>query len=221
MERVLHYCYNLPSEAPRQLESDPSAEEWPLSGQIDFKELDLAYEQRPDYNVLKKLSFSIKGGEKVGLIGRTGSGKTTVLSALFRLVEAKSGSIEIDGINIATLGLDRLRKSLGIIPQNPTLFEGTVRSNLFGESSTDLEMWTALEHAGLKDFVQAEEGQLDMKIDVEGGNLSQGQKQLLCMARAILAKPKILIMVFVGSRLTIRMKPLLLWIWLRILGSKN
>jgi len=156
--------------------------------------LDLAYEQRPDFNVLKQLSFTIKAGEKVGLIGRTGSGKTTLLSALFRLVEAKNGCIEIDGINIATLGLDRLRKSLGIIPQTPTLFEGTVRSNLLNDSS-DLELWASLERAGLKEFVQSQEGQLDMKIEVEGGNLSQGQKQLLCMARAILAKSKILIMV--------------------------
>ena len=100
---MFHYCYNLPSEAPRQLPSDPSASEWPRSGVIEFKELDLAYEQRPDYNVLKKLSFFIKAGEKVGLIGRTGSGKTTLLSALFRLVEAKSGSIEIDGIDIALI----------------------------------------------------------------------------------------------------------------------
>ena len=191
---MFHYCYNLPNEAPRQLPTDPSADEWPRSGVIEFKELDLAYEQRPDYNVLKKLSFTIKAGEKVGLIGRTGSGKTTLLSALFRLVEAKSGSIEIDGIDIASLGLDRLRKSLAIIPQTPTLFEGTVRSNLFCEA-TDLELWDALEHAGLKEFVQAQEGQLDMKIEVEGSNLSQGQKQLLCMARAILLKPKILIMV--------------------------
>ena len=181
-------------EAPRQLPTDPAAPEWPRQGAIEFKELDLAYEQRPDYNVLKQLSFSIQGGEKVGLIGRTGSGKTTILSALFRLVEAKNGCIEIDGINIATLGLERLRKSLAIIPQSPTLFEGTVRSNLLNESSSDEDLWNALEHAGLKAFVQSQEGQLDMKIEVEGGNLSQGQKQLLCMARAILAKPKILIM---------------------------
>ena len=169
----------------------------------------MAYDSRPEVNVIKGFNASIKAGEKIGVVGRTGAGKSTLISALFRMIEAKSGSVLIDGLDISQLGLNTLRKRLSMIPQEPVLFEGTVRSNLddgsrdvggeekkggrAGEYS-DIELWTALEQAGLKEYILTLEGQLDAKVASEGSNFSHGQRQLMCLARAIISKPKILVM---------------------------
>nr|KAJ3401853.1 Multidrug resistance-associated protein 4 [Polyrhizophydium stewartii] len=141
------------------------------------------------------LSLDIQPGEKVGVVGRTGSGKLTLMTALFRIMEASKGSIAIDGIDIASLGLKTLRSRLQIIPQEPVLFKGTVRSNLdFATKYTDDELWAALGLVGLKDFVGTLDGKLDAAIEENGANLSMGQRQLMCLCKAILAKPKVLIM---------------------------
>ncbi|KAL2912276.1 hypothetical protein HK105_208267 [Polyrhizophydium stewartii] len=134
-------------------------------------------------------------GEKVGVVGRTGSGKSTLMTALFRIMEASKGSIAIDGIDIASLGLKTLRSRLQIIPQEPVLFRGTVRSNLdFATKYSDDDLWAALDLVGLKDFVGSLDGKLDAAIEENGANLSMGQRQLMCLCKAILAKPKVLIM---------------------------
>ncbi|KAJ3366325.1 Multidrug resistance-associated protein 1, partial [Kappamyces sp. JEL0680] len=193
VERMDRYRCDLPSEAPSLLDSDPLLSEWPASGALDIKDLVVSYEQKPDIAILKGISLAINAGEKIGICGRSGCGKSTLVSALFRLVERKSGSIAIDGQDVAELGLSTLRSRLQIIPQDPILFEGSVRSNL-GTAFSDQELWTSLEQVGLKEYVASLGAQLDAPMAVNGTNFSFGQRQLLCMARAILARPKILVM---------------------------
>ena len=155
----------------------------------------MAYPNRPDHDVIKHLTVDINAGEKVGVVGRTGAGKSTLVSALFRLTEAKSGRVLIDGLDIKTLGLTPLRRGLQMIPQDPMLWSGSIRSNLDQlDEHTDHDLWNALDRAGLKPFVAQLEGQLEYQVEQQGKNLSLGQRQLLCLARAILAEPKVLIM---------------------------
>ncbi|KAL2920234.1 hypothetical protein HK105_200302 [Polyrhizophydium stewartii] len=164
-------------------------------GAVTIRDLEIRYPSRPDHAVIQDLSLDIQPGEKVGVVGRTGSGKLTLMTALFRIMEASKGSIAIDGIDIASLGLKTLRSRLQIIPQEPVLFKGTVRSNLdFATKYTDDELWAALGLVGLKDFVGTLDGKLDAAIEENGANLSMGQRQLMCLCKAILAKPKVLIM---------------------------
>ena len=147
-ERVHHYGTQLEQEAPAHVPPgvDPA---WPAAGAIDFKDVAMRY--RPGLPlVLEGFDLAVRGGERIGIVGRTGAGKSSVLSALFRLVELSGGRIRIDGVDIATIGLQDLRDRLAIIPQDPTLFKGTVRSNLDPfEKHTDLELWGALRQAGL------------------------------------------------------------------------
>ncbi|MNT09540.1 putative multidrug resistance ABC transporter ATP-binding/permease protein YheH [compost metagenome] len=131
----------------------------------------------------------------MGIIGRTGSGKSTFLQTLFRFIELEGGSITVDGVDIASVPLERLRRSLAIIPQDPTLFLGTIRSNLdrYNEYS-DEEIKKALRHASLLETVNQMPNGLNAAITEGGQNLSQGQRQLLCMARALLTEAKIIVM---------------------------
>ena len=193
VERLQYYKNKLPTEKARELLSDPSAQQWPVKGAIEIQNLTLAYEQQPDVNVLHQLTISIKPGEKIGICGRTGSGKSTLVSALFRLIEASSGTVIIDDINVAHLGLNVLRGGLQIIPQVPVLFQGSIRSNL-GFQHTDEELWDALEHSGMKMYISQLDLKLDSEVQINGNNFSFGQRQLLLLTRALLAKPKILIM---------------------------
>ncbi|ORY23880.1 canalicular multispecific organic anion transporter 1-like protein [Rhizoclosmatium globosum] len=140
---------------------------------------------------IKFKNLSIK---YLGVVGRTGAGKSTIISAIFRLVEFHEGTIEVDGVDISSLDLTELRSHLAIIPQAPTLFDGTIRSNLdpFG-NHTDEELWTVLDRCSLKDFVSALGTKLDAPVAEGGSNLSLGQRQLLCLGRAMLVKSKILL----------------------------
>ncbi|KAL2918912.1 hypothetical protein HK105_201746 [Polyrhizophydium stewartii] len=195
VERLNHYAKELPAEAARELPTDPKDGEWPIAGAVTIRDLEIRYPSRPDHAVIQDLSLDIQPGEKVGVVGRTGSGKSTLMTALFRIMEASKGSIAIDGIDIASLGLKTLRSRLQIIPQDPVLFKGTVRSNLdFAGKYTDDELWAALDLVGLKDFVGSLDGKLDAAVEENGANLSMGQRQLMCLCKAILAKPKVLIM---------------------------
>ncbi|KAI8850822.1 P-loop containing nucleoside triphosphate hydrolase protein [Chytridium lagenaria] len=194
VERLNYYGTEVPNEAPMDLpagKATPAA--WPENGAIVLKNVDVRY--RPELPlVLKGLNASIKAGEKIGIVGRTGAGKSSVISALYRIVELSSGSIIIDDVDISRIGLRELRTKLSIIPQMPILFQGTIRSNLdHSGMKTDSDLWEALEGASLKDFVSSLDNKLDAKVQENGENLSVGQRQLLCLARAMLVRPKILL----------------------------
>nr|XP_006210591.1 canalicular multispecific organic anion transporter 1 isoform X1 [Vicugna pacos] len=192
VERINEYI-KVENEAPWVTDKRPP-EGWPSKGEIQFSNYQVRY--RPELDlVLRGITCEIKSAEKIGVVGRTGAGKSSLTNSLFRILEAAGGQITIDGVDIASIGLHDLREKLTIIPQDPILFSGSLRMNLdpFNNYS-DEEIWKALELAHLKSFVAGLQLGLSHEVTEGGDNLSIGQRQLLCLARALLRKSKILIM---------------------------
>lgn len=174
--------------------STPVPKQWPEVGQVEFRDFQVRYREGLDL-VLKGITFTVQGGEKVGIVGRTGAGKSSLTLALFRIIESSGGSIIIDGQDISKLGLHALRSRLTIIPQDPVLFSGTLRINLDPFNvHTDDEIWRSLEHAHLRSFVKGLAAGINHEVTEGGENLSVGQRQLVCLARALLRKTKVLVL---------------------------
>lgn len=193
VERVCEYV-KVPAE--KTIDSDreilPSIY-WPEDGEIVFKNLSMKYSESSQPSI-NNINLKINAKEKLGIVGKTGAGKSSIIQAIFRLA-INDGQILIDGVDINNINLYLLRSKIAIIPQDPVLFSGTIRYNLdpFGNNSDD-DIWKALDEVALKSYVQSLNEGLNYKICDNGINLSVGQKQLVCLARAILRKNRILIL---------------------------
>ncbi|KAI0826665.1 multidrug resistance-associated ABC transporter [Trametes gibbosa] len=198
VERILYYT-ELPDEGAATTPNDPP-QSWPAAGEIKFEGVQMAY--RPGLPlVLKGVSFYVKPGEKIGIVGRTGAGKSSLLQALFRIVNLHSGRIEIDGYNISEIGLDVLRGRLALVPQDSLLFKGTLRENLDPTNTrTDAELIDSLRRAwllprdGTTDPAAEAKFSLTSNVSDEGSNYSAGEKQLLALCRALVKNSRIIVL---------------------------
>ncbi|XP_006839138.3 ABC transporter C family member 3 isoform X1 [Amborella trichopoda] len=193
VERIFQYS-SMPSEPPLVIEESRPDPKWPLIGEVKIHDLQVRYAPQLPL-VLRGITCTFPGGLKTGIVGRTGSGKSTLIQVLFRIVDPVGGQILIDGIDIFSIGLHDLRSRLSIIPQDPTMFEGTIRSNLDPlEEYSDDEIWAALDKCQLGEGVKQKDMKLESIVSENGENWSVGQRQLLCLGRVLLKKSKVLVL---------------------------
>ncbi|OWZ63367.1 hypothetical protein AYX15_04629 [Cryptococcus neoformans] len=200
-ERIMHYANELEQESPHQIEGTKPPASWPSEGTIEFKDVRMRY--RPELpDVLKGLTLNVGASEKIGVVGRTGAGKSSIMVALFRMSELSHGFIKIDGVDVSKVGLNDLRSGISIIPQDPLLFSGTLRSNIDPfNTKTDAELYDTLRRShliGSSDSSHNSDSQnrfnLDTVIEEEGGNLSVGERSLVSLARALVRNTKVLVL---------------------------
>ena len=191
VERVMTYT-KLDREPGYEEERTPP-QDWPRRGSIVLRNLSLTfYPGGPQ--VLKNINLSIKGGDKIGVVGRTGAGKSSFVAALMRMPDA-DGEIIVDNVPIKEIGLQRARRGISVLGQSPVLFSGSLRKNLdILDKFQDAELWQALEDVQLKDFVETLEAKLDHELLEHGANVSVGERQLICLARVLLQRSKIVVL---------------------------
>lgn len=193
IERIHQYS-QIPGEAPPIIENSRPPSSWPENGTIELIDLKVRYKESLPV-VLHSVTCKFPGGNKIGIVGRTGSGKSTLIQALFRMIEPAGGKIIIDNIDISTIGLHDIRSRLSIIPQDPTLLEGTIRGNLDPlEEHSDQEIWQALDKSQLGDVIRQKEQKLDTPVLENGDNWSVGQRQLVSLGQALLKQARILVL---------------------------
>merc|ERR1712130_388829 len=192
-ERALKYC-QIQSEGPYTSEESEITTQWPSRGAVTFEDFTMSYRRGID-PVIRGVSFNINPGEKIGVVGRTGAGKSSLVAALLRMTDCTEGKVFIDNVDISSVGLEDLRTKITVIPQEYHMFTGSIRSNIDPyDEYEDHEIWNALSRVQLKNMIEAMPNQLSSIVSNDDSDFSVGAKQLFVLARCILKRSKVIIL---------------------------